>query len=45
MVRMINKSGGTRTVLGKDIGGNYIVDVPEDQVSLYLRSLPSIWSL
>jgi len=38
MVRMINKAGGTKTVLGRDIGGNDIVDVPEDLVSLYLRN-------
>jgi len=38
MVRMINKAGRTMTVLKKDIGGNVIVDVPEDLVALYLRN-------
>ena len=38
MVRMINKSGGTKTVLGRDILGNQEIDVAEDNVSLYLRN-------
>ena len=38
MVRMINKSGGTKTVLGRDIIGNQEVDVSEENVSLYLRN-------
>ena len=38
MVRMINKSGGTKTVLGRDIIGNQEVDVSEDNISLYLRN-------
>ena len=38
MVRMINKSGGTKTVLGRDVLGNQEVDVTEENVSLYLRN-------
>ena len=37
MVRMINKSGGTKTVLGRDVLGNQEVDVTEENVMFILR--------
>jgi len=38
MVRMINKSGGTREVMGRRYGGNREYDIPERHVDVFLRN-------